>query len=96
MCLGLLFLRGLRSAARQPEWDGNDNLTSAEAGQRVHAVGDVFRMTLTNGKTRENHIVEFEEGMLIAWRLPSSAHWPKVSGSTGRSRRGRFLSTTSR
>ena len=54
--------------ARQPEWDGNDNLTSAEPGQRVHAVGDVFRMTLTNGKTRENHIVEFEAGMLIAWR----------------------------
>ncbi|GFZ85662.1 SRPBCC family protein [Nesterenkonia alkaliphila] len=54
--------------ARQPEWDGNNNLTSAEPDQRVRAVGDVFLMTLTNGKTRENHVVEFAEGQLIAWK----------------------------
>lgn len=54
--------------ARQTEWDGNDNLAHAEPEQRVRAVGDVFRMTLTNGKTRENHVVEFLEGELIAWR----------------------------
>jgi len=55
--------------ARQPEWDANDNLSEAEAGQRVRAVGDVFRMTLThNGAIRENHVVEFEEGRRIAWR----------------------------
>jgi uncharacterized protein YndB with AHSA1/START domain len=52
----------------QPTWDGNDNLGSAETGQRVRAVGDVFRMTLTGGAVRENHVVEFEEGRLIAWR----------------------------
>lgn len=62
--------------ARQPAWDGNDNLTSAEPGQRVKAVGDVFRMTLTNGKTRENHVVEFQEGRLIAWR-PSPIAQPQ-------------------
>lgn len=56
--------------AQQPRWDGNDNLADAPAGQRVHAVGDVFRMTLTNGAVRANHIVEFEEGQRIAW-LPS-------------------------
>jgi uncharacterized protein YndB with AHSA1/START domain len=52
----------------QPRWDGNDNLAEAQAGQRVRAVGDVFAMTLTNGGVRTNHIVEFEEGRLIAWR----------------------------
>jgi uncharacterized protein YndB with AHSA1/START domain len=53
---------------RQPEWDGNDNLAVAAPGQRVRAVGDVFTMTLTNGSVRENHVVEFVEGRLIAWR----------------------------
>lgn len=53
--------------ARQPEWDGNDNLGLAEPGQRVHGVGDVFTMTLNHGAVRENHVVEFVEGRLIAW-----------------------------
>jgi uncharacterized protein YndB with AHSA1/START domain len=56
--------------AQQPRWDGNGNLTEAAAGQRVHAVGDVFRMWVNSGTVRENHIVEFEEGRRIAW-LPS-------------------------
>jgi len=55
--------------ARQPEWDGNDNLAEAPAGQRVRAVGDVFTMTLIkSGATRNNRVVAFEEGSLIAWR----------------------------
>ena len=54
--------------SQQPQWDGNDNLVSAAPGQRVHAVGDVFTMSLTNGGVRENHVVEFEEARLIAWR----------------------------
>ncbi|MDZ5078812.1 SRPBCC family protein [Nesterenkonia sp. HG001] len=54
--------------ARQAEWDGNSNLSHAERDQRVTGVGDVFRMTLTNGKTRENHVVEFLEGELVAWK----------------------------
>ncbi|WP_099246516.1 SRPBCC family protein [Mycobacterium sp. shizuoka-1] len=54
--------------ARQPEWDGNENLAQAAAGQRIRGVGDVFTMTLTQGPVRENHIVEFDEGRLIAWR----------------------------
>jgi len=54
--------------AQQPQWDANDNLAEAEAGQRVRAVGDVFAMLLTQGAIRENHIVEFDEGRLIAWR----------------------------
>lgn len=57
--------------ARQPEWDGNDNLGTSSS-PRVREVGDVFSMTLTNGKARENHIVEFEEGKRIAW-LPAPA-----------------------
>jgi uncharacterized protein YndB with AHSA1/START domain len=52
----------------QPRWDGNDNLAEAPSGQRVQAVGDVFTMTLTLGVDRENHVVEFEEGRLIAWQ----------------------------
>ena len=54
--------------AQQPRWDGNDNLSEAPAGQRVHAVGDVFTMTTTKGNVRENHVVEFVEGRRIAWR----------------------------
>jgi uncharacterized protein YndB with AHSA1/START domain len=54
--------------AQQPRWDGNDNCAGAPAGQRVRAVGDVFTMNLTTGAPRENHVVEFDEGRLIAWR----------------------------
>ena len=54
---------------QQPRWDGNDNLAEAETGQRVTAVGDVFTMVITNqAMVRENHVVEFAEGRLIAWR----------------------------
>ena len=53
--------------AQQPRWDGNDNLSRAEDGQRVRNVGDVFVMTNTSAKVRENHVVEFEEGRRIAW-----------------------------
>jgi Polyketide cyclase / dehydrase and lipid transport len=56
--------------ARQPEWDGNQNLATAPAGQRVRRIGDVFLMTLLSGSVRENHVVEFEDGALIAW-MPS-------------------------
>ena len=62
---------------RQPEWDGNDNLADAAAGQRVRAVGDVFSMTLTKGTVRENHVVEFVEGRLIAWK-PAEPGQPPV------------------
>jgi uncharacterized protein YndB with AHSA1/START domain len=53
--------------AQQPRWDGNDNLATAPAGQRVRRAGDVFTMTLTQGSVRENHVVEFDEGRRIAW-----------------------------
>lgn len=54
--------------ARQPEWDGNDNLSESPPGQRVRAVGDVFTMAITTGAQRDNHVVEFVEGRLIAWQ----------------------------
>lgn len=54
--------------SQQPRWDGNENLAEAAPGQRVRAVGDVFVMTIKQGGDRENRIVEFEEGRLIAWR----------------------------
>jgi len=53
--------------AAQPRWDGNDNLASVPAGQRVRRTGDVFTMTLTRGDIRENHVIEFEESRRIAW-----------------------------
>ncbi|WP_308817593.1 SRPBCC family protein [Pseudonocardia alni] len=61
--------------ARQPSWDGNDNLAEAAPGQRVRAVGDVFSMLLTQGTVRENRVVEFTEGRLVAW-LPSEPGSP--------------------
>ncbi|MBN9759387.1 hypothetical protein Ae406Ps2_3608 [Pseudonocardia sp. Ae406_Ps2] len=61
--------------ARQPSWDGNDNLAEAADGQRVRAVGDVFSMLLTQGAVRENRIVEFVEGRLVTW-LPSEPGKP--------------------
>ncbi|OBA61160.1 polyketide cyclase [Mycobacterium sp. 1100029.7] len=54
--------------SRQPSWDGNNNLAEAAPGQRIRGVGDVFKMTLTNGAVRDNHVVEFIEGSKIAWR----------------------------
>lgn len=54
--------------SQQPAWDGNDNLAEAARGQRVRAIGDVFTMTLTMGSVRVNHVVEFAEGRLIAWK----------------------------
>ncbi|MCR8671904.1 SRPBCC family protein [Agrococcus sp. HG114] len=63
--------------ARQPAWDGNDNLRSAPEGQRVRAVGDVFSMTLSQGAVRENHVVEFEEGRRIAWK-PAEVGTPPI------------------
>ena len=58
----------LADPSLQPKLDGNDNLAEADEGQRVHAAGDVFTMALTMGSVRENHVVEFDEGRLIAWR----------------------------
>jgi uncharacterized protein YndB with AHSA1/START domain len=78
--------------AAQPRWDGNDNLASAPAGQRVRRVGDVFTMTLTRGEVRENHVVEFEEGRRIAWtpaepgREPPGHLWRWELEPTGSSR----------
>ncbi len=61
--------------ARQPEWDGNDNL-SASTSPRVTAAGDVFEMTNTSGMVRQNHVVAFTEGRRIAWR-PSPVDEPQ-------------------
>ena len=59
--------------ALQPSWDGNDNLAVAAPGQRVRGVGEVFAMTLTKTSgIRDNRVIEFEEGRLIAW-MPGDA-----------------------
>jgi uncharacterized protein YndB with AHSA1/START domain len=61
--------------AAQPSWDANDNLAVAASGQRVRRVGDVFTMTLTRMGVRDNRVIEFEEGRLIAW-MPGDAGQP--------------------
>jgi uncharacterized protein YndB with AHSA1/START domain len=66
---------------QQPRWDGNDNLAGAPAGQRIRGTGETFVMTTTGGSVRENHVVEFEEGRLVAWtpadpgRAPAGHLW---------------------
>ena len=78
--------------AQQPRWDGNDNLARAAGGQRVRQAGDVFAMTLTMGQVRENHVVEFDEGRLIAWtpaepgKQPPGHLWRWELESAGASR----------
>ena len=78
--------------AQQPRWDGNDNLAEAAAGQRVRGTGEMFTMTLTTGSVRENHVVEFDEGRLIAWtpaeqgRRPPGHLWRWELESAGESR----------
>lgn len=75
--------------SQQPQWDGNDNLAEAPAGQRIHGVGDVFTMVLSKGSIRENHVVEFEEGRRIAWlpadpgELPAGHLWRWILEPTG-------------
>jgi len=54
--------------AKQPEWDGNDNLDSADEGQRITDEGQTFFTKLTKGAVRENLVTEFDEGRLIAWK----------------------------
>src|SRR5438309_6563097 len=63
--------------SQHPRWDGNDNVTEAPAGQRVRAVGEVFTMSIYTGAVRENHVAEFDEGRLIAWR-PSEPGAPPL------------------
>src|ERR1700721_564779 len=53
--------------ARQPSWDGNDNLGGAGTGPRVGGGCGGLAMTLTSGSVRDNRGTEFEEGRLIAW-----------------------------
>lgn len=54
--------------AQQPRWDGNDNLADSAPGQRVTAVGQIFRTRLTADLMRDNHVVQFEEDRRIAWK----------------------------
>jgi uncharacterized protein YndB with AHSA1/START domain len=63
-----LIFEAIADPSRQPSWDGNDNLATAEPEQRVRAVGEIFVTVLTMGATRENHVVEFAEGRRIAWK----------------------------
>lgn len=69
--------RLIAEPGRHAEWDGNDNVAHAAPGQGVRAVGDVFAATLTTDAVRENHVSEFVDDRLIAWR-PSEEGKPPV------------------
>lgn len=63
---------------QQPTWDGNDNLRAAHDSGRIRGAGETFLMELTHdGSMRENHVVEFEEGRLIAW-MPGDLDAPRA------------------
>lgn len=62
--------------AHQPRWDGNGNLAEAASGQRIRGTGEVFTVLLTQGSVRENHVVEFDEGRLIAWKPAEPGQQP--------------------
>ena len=49
-------------------WDGNDNWPRRHPGSGSALWATCSVMTLTLGAVRHNHVVEFEEGRLIAWR----------------------------
>ncbi|HEY4557841.1 MAG TPA: polyketide cyclase, partial [Enteractinococcus sp.] len=42
----------------------------------ITKVGQTFTMENTSGKTRVNHVVEFEEGRRIAWKPASAGEEP--------------------
>lgn len=54
--------------AQHASWDGNDNVVELVRGSRVRAVGEIFAMRTTKGNVRDNLVVAFEEGRIIAWR----------------------------
>lgn len=58
----------LADPARHPQIDANDNVAHADQGQRVSGIDQTFTVELSNGQNRENHVVEFDEGRLIAWK----------------------------
>jgi uncharacterized protein YndB with AHSA1/START domain len=66
----------IANPAQQPEWDGNDNLSEAQSGERIRRVGDVFVMGTTSGNIRENHVVEFIEARRIAWQPAAPGQAP--------------------
>src|SRR4029077_11600607 len=60
----------------QPRWDGNDNLAEAPAGQRVRAVCVAYTMTITMRSVRHTHVVDCDEGRLIACRPSAPGQEP--------------------
>jgi len=67
----------LADPARHSQIDANDNVAHADQGQRISVVGQTFTVELTNGQKRENHVVEFDEGRLIAWKPAPAGEEPR-------------------
>lgn len=66
----------IANPARQPEWDGNHNLVSATTNERIGGAGEVFGMSTTKGKSKDNHVVAFEEARTIAWLTADAGQAP--------------------
>ncbi|MGA4669137.1 SRPBCC family protein [Propionibacteriaceae bacterium Y1923] len=52
---------------RHPDMDGRGNTTAAQDATPITAAGVSFLMLNSNGKVRENRVVEFEADRLVAW-----------------------------
>lgn len=52
---------------RHPEMDGRGNTSAAQQAARVMTVGESFLMLNSNGKVRQNRVVEFDQGHVVAW-----------------------------
>lgn len=52
---------------QHPLMDGRGNTSAAQDAQPIGAAGESFLMLNSNGKVRENRVVEFEAGRLVAW-----------------------------
>ncbi|MGA4508024.1 SRPBCC family protein [Propionibacteriaceae bacterium G1746] len=54
--------------AKHPLMDGNGNTSQVQGdGGVIAAAGGSFLMLNSNGKVRENRVVEFDAGRLVAW-----------------------------
>ena len=52
---------------RHPELDGRGNTSAAQQARPITAVGESFLMLNSNGKVRQNRVVEFQDGRVVAW-----------------------------
>lgn len=61
----------LSNPVRHPETDGTGGVRSLDQGDRIKAVGDTFRMNMTNDEgdyQTDNEVFAFVENRVIGWQ----------------------------